>query len=332
MVSIRTRQLDVLLITLQIAAFLHGITYAAPPLFDPIGGERWLNSNVYVVEGDLAEFTVSAEDPDGDDLTFSAEDVPAWATFDPGTRTFSGVAPLWSNDFGTRGNQQGIFDVLLKVTDGAYTATKIITINVLDSRWTPQTVAGLVANRPITQGAIGSTVSLDNVVDETVWTDYGGGKWIRRITFDFIGQVPNVPGWESDWATVSVAYLPVDTPAIYDAGAVVYMNPEWGQSACAELGVPVLVLMGYKGGGEPGQTMFKYLDKAVETRDPTYLWFVFSSAYFLRQADALFTVVDSMTSWPVSYSGFKTVVSGLSKFGYTSWTTAAASSQRVAGL
>src|SRR5262249_570659 len=46
-------------------------------------------SNKSVDEGQALTFTVSATDPDGDALTYSASNLPAGATFDPDTRTFS---------------------------------------------------------------------------------------------------------------------------------------------------------------------------------------------------------------------------------------------------
>jgi hypothetical protein len=46
-------------------------------------GDRTVN------EGELLTFTISATDPDGDALTYSASNLPEGATFDPDTQTFS---------------------------------------------------------------------------------------------------------------------------------------------------------------------------------------------------------------------------------------------------
>ena len=53
-----------------------------PPVFDPIGDK-------IVSVGQTLGFTVTASDPDGDPLTYSANGVPANATFDPATRVFA---------------------------------------------------------------------------------------------------------------------------------------------------------------------------------------------------------------------------------------------------
>jgi hypothetical protein len=45
--------------------------------------------NKTVNVGQTLQFTLSATDPDGDNLTYSASNLPAGATFDPQTATFS---------------------------------------------------------------------------------------------------------------------------------------------------------------------------------------------------------------------------------------------------
>jgi hypothetical protein len=70
-----------------------------PPVLNPIGAKT-------VEEGLLIEFTVTASDPDGDSLTYSASNVPTGASFNAGTQTFS-----WIPDFGAAGNYSVIFTV-----------------------------------------------------------------------------------------------------------------------------------------------------------------------------------------------------------------------------
>jgi PKD repeat protein len=90
-------------------------------ILNPIG-DKSINA------GSLLEFTISASDPDGDHLTYSADNLPAGATFDPATRTFS-----WTPDYGQEGTYP---DVHFEVTDGYLTDTEDITITVISSATT----------------------------------------------------------------------------------------------------------------------------------------------------------------------------------------------------
>jgi hypothetical protein len=71
------------------------------------------------VQGTL-QFTITATDPDFDPLTYSASNLPAWASFDPATRTFSG----------TPGQTGTYANVHFEVTDGELTDFENITITV----------------------------------------------------------------------------------------------------------------------------------------------------------------------------------------------------------
>jgi VCBS repeat-containing protein len=93
------------------------------PTLNPIGGKT-------VSEGSLLSFTVSGTDPDpGDTLTYSATGVPSWATFTPGTRTFSGT-PNYS--------QSGTYTVTFTVTDaGGLSSSDVVTITVTNVNQAP---------------------------------------------------------------------------------------------------------------------------------------------------------------------------------------------------
>lgn len=73
-----------------------------PPVLDPIG-------NKTVNEGELHQFTISATDPDGDNLTYSASNLPVGASFDTQTHTFT-----WTPGFDQEGNYP---DIEFTVTD-----------------------------------------------------------------------------------------------------------------------------------------------------------------------------------------------------------------------
>ncbi|MCP4711283.1 MAG: hypothetical protein GY869_21900, partial [Planctomycetes bacterium] len=94
-----------------------------------------------VDEGQVLEFTISAIDPDGDDLVYAAANLPTGANFDPATQIFS-----WTPAY----DQSGVYlDVLFAVIDdgtppfGDYEAITITVNNI---------------NRPPILAAIGSRV------------------------------------------------------------------------------------------------------------------------------------------------------------------------------
>jgi len=90
--------------------------YAAnrPPVLGIIG-------NKTVIEGQLLSFTVSAKDPDGNSLTFSAAPLPTGATL--AGQTFSWTPSL---------TQAGTYPVTFSVSDGSLTDSETITMTVLD--------------------------------------------------------------------------------------------------------------------------------------------------------------------------------------------------------
>ena len=67
-----------------------------PPTLDPIGDQ-------FVQEGETLTFTVTASDPDGDNITFSADMLPPGANFDPETQVFS-----WTPSDGENGVYLGV--------------------------------------------------------------------------------------------------------------------------------------------------------------------------------------------------------------------------------
>jgi len=85
------------------------------PVLDPIG-------NKAVYEGQLLEFIVTATDPDGDNLTYSASNLPEGASFDPAAQTFS-----WTPTYVQAGTYPNVH---FGVTDGNLTDVEDITITV----------------------------------------------------------------------------------------------------------------------------------------------------------------------------------------------------------
>ncbi|MGQ0534604.1 MAG: putative Ig domain-containing protein, partial [Methanobacteriota archaeon] len=87
----------------------------APPVLSSVGSRTY-------DEGDTAEIDLSATDPDGDVLLFSADGLPAGALFDPDTGLM-----VWVLDYDDAGTYPGI---VFGVSDGVYTDTEEIQIVV----------------------------------------------------------------------------------------------------------------------------------------------------------------------------------------------------------
>jgi len=318
--------------------------HAAPPVFDPFGEERAMASEYFVYEGSQVVFTVSAEDPDGHSLTYSVGKLPIWGHFDTTTRVFSGTAPFWSTNSSERTTNQGIHDIAFLASDQTNTVTNIVALHVLDTNWPSKTLSELVADRPISSGGdFGTPVDIDVVSDTTVVSPYAGGKTIRRVEFSFTSQVPDIvgaPDWTDDWESITnYAFLPLTTPSISNAGALIeggYAG-SWGDihlagRACAEFDIPTLIINRGWPDGHGADLMSKYHDKAIETRDPHHLFYVFTAPHYVRSIDALVTVINTVTNWSCSYSNFNVVITGHSKFGHTCYGAAALDPSRVTGI
>jgi formylglycine-generating enzyme required for sulfatase activity len=85
--------------------------------------------DVTAQELSTVQFTVSAKDPDSDNVTLSATGLPTGATFVPATGVFKWV---------TTAGQNGTFPVTFKANDGLDTATK--SINIVISNMPPPTI------------------------------------------------------------------------------------------------------------------------------------------------------------------------------------------------
>lgn len=96
-----------------------------PPVLDPIG-DKTVNENA------LLEFTISATDPDDDNLTYSAANLPAGASFDPQTATFS-----WTPGFNQAGNYENIEFTVTDDGDPIELDLELITITVGDINRAP---------------------------------------------------------------------------------------------------------------------------------------------------------------------------------------------------
>jgi hypothetical protein len=91
-----------------------------PPILNPIGDRR-------IEAGTTYSFIISASDPDGDNLIFSAQGLPAGATFNATTGLFA-----WSPAL----TQSGLYSVLFSVSDGREgVASEQVTLTVVPQEY-----------------------------------------------------------------------------------------------------------------------------------------------------------------------------------------------------
>jgi hypothetical protein len=122
-----------------------------PPVLNSIG-----NKTAYV--NSLSQFTVSATDPNLDSLTYSASNLPPWATFNTTTRTFSG----------TPGQVENYYNVYFEVSDGALTDGEYITITVNLPGGSPD----------INRDGIVNALDVIRVIQH--WGESGSNGWIAQ--------------------------------------------------------------------------------------------------------------------------------------------------------
>jgi len=151
------------------AEYLHilGKHINKPPVLYPIGNKK-------INEAEFLEFTISATDPEGDLITYIAEDMPAGASFNPATKIFSWIP--------TR-QQSGLYEVTFKVSDAEAEDSEKITITVKDIP--PMAPSGLIL-AGISATAISFTWK-DNSVDESGFIVYR--KMEGSVSFSEIKRV-----------------------------------------------------------------------------------------------------------------------------------------------
>jgi hypothetical protein len=172
-----------------------------------------------VAEGQNLSFTVDATDPDGarDTVTYATSTLPAGATFDPATRTFS-----WTPGF----NQAGSFEVTFTASDGtkafSLSSTKTVTITIGQVTQVSATASvRCVAGKALVAVTVANT---DPATSNLVLTSTYGTKSFSAIaagksaTHSFTTRLASVPdGTVTVAATVNGATTQVS--AAYPATA-----------------------------------------------------------------------------------------------------------------
>ncbi len=148
------------------------------PILDPIGGQT-------VAEGALLTFVVTASDVNGDELIYSAANLPTGAVFDAEQRRFS-----WTPDL----TQAGSFTINISVTDGSLSDSESVEITVTNTN-----------SAPVISGSPADTVmATTNYSFTPTISDPDGDS----ITF----TVTNKPVWSTfDSATGTLSGLPAET-------------------------------------------------------------------------------------------------------------------------
>jgi len=100
-----------------------------------------------LTEGDSLNLVVSATDPDGDAIFYSASNLPSGAVFTPSTRSLS-----WIPDT----TQGGSYSVTISASDGSLSAAETFTINVATANQAP--VLATIGNQTVSENTLLSFV------------------------------------------------------------------------------------------------------------------------------------------------------------------------------
>ncbi len=111
----------------------------SPPVLDPIG-------NKSVTAGQSLQFTISATDPNGDNLAYSASNLPLGASFNAAIRTFS-----WTPTSGQVGTYSNVH---FEVSDGSLTDYENITITVTSTTTNEPPVLNSIGNKSVVAGQL----------------------------------------------------------------------------------------------------------------------------------------------------------------------------------
>ena len=174
-------------------------------------------------EGSLLSFTISATDGDGDPLTYEATNLPAGASLDGDTGTFS-----WTPGYDQAGSHP---DIVFTVSDGVDTDSETIAITVDDVNAPP--VLDAIGDLSVNEGATLSltvfatdqdgdplTYGVTNPPDGAT-LDTGTGAFSWTPTHDQSGVYPGVvfsatDGEKGDSETVTITVTNVNRAPVLD--------------------------------------------------------------------------------------------------------------------
>ncbi len=137
------------------------------PILNPIGNE-------YVFENELLEFTISATDPEGNDLTYSVANLPSGANFE--NQIFS-----WTPAY----DQSGNYNVEFIVSDGFLTDSEVITITISNVNRAP--ILDYIEDITIDEGDLVKITPIAIDPDEDT------------LTFTFSSPLNSDGEWQTDY-------------------------------------------------------------------------------------------------------------------------------------
>ncbi|MBN1841395.1 MAG: putative Ig domain-containing protein [Deltaproteobacteria bacterium] len=173
-----------------------------------------------VDENSLLTFTVTATDPDGDTLTYSAGNLPTGSSFDADTQSFA-----WTPGYGSAGN----YAVTFTVTDSgapAQSDSEQVTITVGDVNRPPTADAG--DDQTVDEG---DTVTLDGSgsfdPDGTIFYGWSqtAGPVVTLSDESAVQPIFTAPDVEEDGATLSFQLTVTDNDGLEStATCIVYVS------------------------------------------------------------------------------------------------------------
>jgi hypothetical protein len=136
-----------------------------------------------VFQGEAYSYTLVANDPDGDVITYSAAVLPNWLTFDLNSHILSG----------NPGDLLGFFDVTLRVTDGTETTDQAFKIEVQNMNDLP-----VIESEPNTLVRVGETylyqlTATDDDGDALSFTAENLPSWLSFVTASNTAILSGVP-------------------------------------------------------------------------------------------------------------------------------------------
>lgn len=149
------------------------------PVLDPIGEKE-------VTERDTLTFTVTASDPDGENLIYSATSNEQWLAdlFNPNNRTFT-----WTPDW----FDSGIHTITITVTDGDLSDSETIEINVLNNNRTP--ILEPIGNKTVQEtNLLEFTIYATDADNEDITYSVEGD--LTQYFDEAIGKFSWIPGYD----------------------------------------------------------------------------------------------------------------------------------------